>query len=73
MCLEYVPTEEETSDKDVNNIAMLMTSERFKDWIAKTMVCTCFGLLDSVASGDGNLFFMRVFDRVVFDGKLRNA
>ena len=42
MCLEYVPAEEDRSDKDVNNIAMLMTSERFKDWIAKTMVYICY-------------------------------
>ena len=56
----YVPAEEDRSDKDVNNIAMLMTSERFKDWIAKTMVYICYWLSDSDASCDGNYCFLWV-------------
>ena len=74
ICLEYVPTEEDRSDKDVNNIAMLMTSERFQDWIAKTMVCICyFWIVGFGCELRCKLFFMRVFDRVVSDGKRRNA
>ena len=69
-CLEYVPTaEEDRNDNDVNNIAMMVTSEHLKDWIAKTIVFLIVGCELRVASE----FFMRVFDRVVSDGKLRNV
>ena len=57
MCLEYVPPEEDRSDNNVNNIAVMATSELFQDWIAKTIVL-CFGLLDSDASCDGNYCFL---------------
>ena len=64
---EYVPTEEDTSDNDVNNIAMLMTSERFQDWIAKTMVVfvlDCWIRLREAME----MIFDDMFDRVVWPG-----
>ena len=64
---EYVPTEEDTSDNDVINIAMLMTSERFQDWIAKTMVVfvlDCWIRLREAME----MIFDDMFDRVVWPG-----